>query len=121
MRRRLATTLTAMLALSASLPAFAHAFLDHASPAVGSTVHAPPAAVRIWFTQELEPAFSTVRLVDAAGTQVATAAAEVDAKDRTLLVLTLPALTPGRYKVFWRVLSVDTHVTDGSFGFEVAP
>jgi copper resistance protein C len=31
------------------------------------------------------------------------------------------ALPPGNYKVFWKVLSVDTHHTEGSFGFEVKP
>lgn len=45
----------------------------------------------------------------------------IDPRDRTLLKVTLPILPPGKYKVFWRVLSVDTHTTDGTFTFEVAP
>ena len=32
-----------------------------------------------------------------------------------------PPLAPGRYTVHWRVLSVDTHVTEGTFAFTVAP
>jgi methionine-rich copper-binding protein CopC len=31
----------------------------------------------------------------------------------------LPALAPGRYRVVWRALSIDTHVTHGSFAFDV--
>jgi hypothetical protein len=33
----------------------------------------------------------------------------------------VPALPAGSYKVFWKVLSVDAHRTEGSFGFEVKP
>ena len=51
-------------------PAAAHAFLDHALPAVGSTVHAPPAQVKLWFTQKLEPAFSNAQVSDSAGKRV---------------------------------------------------
>lgn len=107
--------------LCAGGPALAHAFLDHAIPAVGSTVHQPPAEIRVWFTEELEPAFSTIKLADAGGAAVATSAAHVDDNDKKLLVLPLPALAPGSYRVMWRVVSVDTHVTEGSFRFQVAP
>ena len=101
--------------------AHAHAFLDHAVPAVGSTVHGSPAEVRLWFTQELEPAFSTVSVVDQAGNRVDQRDKVVDRADRTLLRVSVRQLAPGTYRVLWRVLSVDSHVTEGDFGFEVAP
>lgn len=104
-----------------SAAAFAHAFLDHAVPAVGSTVHGSPAEVRLWFTENLEPAFSTVRVVDRSGKQVDKGDKRVDAADRTLIEVSLPSLPPGAYKVIWHVLSVDTHVTQGDFTFQVAP
>jgi methionine-rich copper-binding protein CopC len=31
----------------------------------------------------------------------------------------LKPLPPGTYKVHWRVLSVDTHTTEGAFSFHV--
>jgi copper resistance protein C len=99
----------------------AHAFLDHAAPAVGSTVRAPPTQVRLWFTQRLEPAFSTVRVLDRADKRVDRGDAKVDARDPTILQVSVPALAAGRYRVVWRVLSVDTHVTEGDFTFDVAP
>ena len=34
---------------------------DHASPLVGGTVAAAPREVTLWFTQSLEPAFSSPR------------------------------------------------------------
>jgi methionine-rich copper-binding protein CopC len=107
---------------TASVPlAQSHAFLDHAQPAVGSTVAAAPSELRLWFTEALEPAFSTVSVTDAQGKPVAQQKATVAASDPKLLELALPPLPPGDYKVMWRVVSVDTHRTQGSFGFTIAP
>ena len=61
-----AAAVFAALALGAPA-AQAHAFLDHASPAVGSAVPTAPAAVTMWFTQQLEPAFTTATVTDQAG------------------------------------------------------
>lgn len=109
-----------MLALACAVRAQAHAFLDHADPRVGSAVHAAPAELRLWFTQEIEPAFSSAQVYDAAGRRVDKGDPQVDSSDHTLLHVSLPALAPGSYKVTWRVVSVDTHVTQGDFTFQVA-
>ena len=106
--------------LSAAPAARAHAFLDHASPSVGSTVRQSPASISLWFTQELEPAFSTVTITDQGGQRVDGGDAKVDARDQTLLRASLKPLPPGTYKVSWHVVSVDTHMTEGSFTFRVA-
>jgi methionine-rich copper-binding protein CopC len=110
----------ALLAFGAS-PASAHAFLDHASPAVGSTVHGSPAQVQLFFTQNLEPAFSNVKVIDANGKQVDKGNKQVDPKNPAELEVSLETLPPGDYHVIWRVLSVDTHTTEGKFEFTVAP
>ena len=81
----------------------------------------PPKGISLWFTQELEPAFSTVVVLDASGKQVDKRDKQVDSGDRTLLRVSLPPLAPGTYRVRWRVLSVDTHVTEGDFTFDVSP
>jgi len=47
----------ALLLLGAPQGAAAHAFLDHARPAVGAVLAAPPDSMQLWFTQPLEPAF----------------------------------------------------------------
>jgi methionine-rich copper-binding protein CopC len=107
-----------MVALAAS-GAWAHAFLDHAIPSVGNAVATPPTAIRIWFTQELEPAFSTVDVRDQSGNRVDAGDAAVDAADATLLHASLKPLPPGTYHVAWRVVSVDTHPTEGTFIFRV--
>jgi copper resistance protein C len=99
--------------------ASAHAFLDHASPAVGSSLPTAPAAVTMWFTQQLEPAFTTATVSDKSGNRVDTGPAKVDANDRTELRVPLKPLGPGTYTVSWHALSVDTHTTTGHFNFTV--
>jgi copper resistance protein C len=100
--------------------AWAHAFLDRAEPAVGRTVTPAPTEVRLWFTQKLEPAFSHVQVFDEHDKEVDRGDSHVDPKDPAELVVSLPPLAPGTYKVVWRVVSVDTHVTDGHHTFTVA-
>jgi methionine-rich copper-binding protein CopC len=117
----LAIIAIAVVAVVLPPPAKAHAFLDHAVPAVGSAVHLPPNEIRLWFTQKLEPAFSSVRVLDRSGSPVDRGDARVEASDATLLRVSLPVLAPGAYRVTWRVLSVDSHVTEGDFTFDVAP
>lgn len=97
----------------------AHAFLDHASPAVGSTVPTAPDAVTLWFTQELEPAFTTATVTDASGNTVDATPAQVDPKEPAVLRVALKKLSPGTYTVSWHALSVDTHTTTGHFTFTV--
>lgn len=99
----------------------AHAFLDRALPAVGSTVHQAPAKVTLWFTQDLEPAFSAVEVLDAGDKRVDKGDPHIDPDDPSALEVSLPPLPPGDYRINWRVLSVDTHVTEGNFTFTVAP
>ncbi len=116
--RTIALALLPTLLLGAPA-ARAHAFLDHASPAVGSTLPRAPTKVSIWFTQELEPAFSSITVSDQAGNRVDGGDTKVDSGDATLLQVSLKPLPPGTYKVTWRVVSVDTHPTDGTFTFRV--
>ena len=109
------TLLTLALLLLGSPAAHAHAFLDHANPRVGSTVRTPPQEVTLWFTQKLEPAFSSARVTDGSGARVDQGAR---AEGMQLHVSVKP-LPPGTYRVRWKVLSVDTHTTEGSFTFRV--
>ena len=110
----------AMLALAMVPQASAHAFLQHATPAVGSRVATAPAQVALRFSERLEPAFCRVEVDDAAGHRVDKGDVAAAADDASVLTVSLSPLPPGRYTVKWRVLSVDTHTTEGDFSFEVA-
>jgi copper resistance protein C len=105
----------ALLGLTA-VAAQAHAFLDHASPPVGSTVAKAPRQLVLWFTEKLEPAFSTAEVRNAQGNPVQSGKARASGNELRVPLKTLP---PGTYKVIWRVLSVDTHRTQGNFSFRI--
>jgi hypothetical protein len=75
----------------------------------------------LWFSERLEPAFSTLKVIDSGGHQVDRRDASVDEGDRTHLAVSLTPLARGSYRVVWRVVSVDTHATAGEFTFEVVP
>jgi methionine-rich copper-binding protein CopC len=99
--------------------ALAHAMLDHANPRVGSSQPTAPREVTLWFTQKLEPAFSSVEVRSESGAVMSSGKAQVDRGDPTQLHVALKPLSAGTYKVIWRVLSVDTHRTQGDFTFRV--
>ena len=96
--------------------ASAHAFLDHAEPRVGNTVATAPREVTLWFTQKLEPAFSSIAVTNSAGQRVDTGKTRVSGNQMSV---SLRSGGAGTYRVNWRVLSVDTHVTEGEFTFRV--
>ena len=110
--------LTVVAALFPAI-AYAHAMLDHASPKVGSSSPTAPHEVALWFTENLEPAFSTIEVRNENGALVSSGKAHLGAGNE--LRVGLKALGPGTYKVSWRVLSVDTHRTQGDFSFRVGP
>ena len=119
MKTALLTTIFGVAAVSC---AHAHAFLDHADPAVGGSVKGTPQEVKLAFTEEVEPAFSSVKIFDAAGKEVDGRNVRADPKDGHLLLVSLPVpLAAGTYKVVWRVVSKDTHVTQGNFTFTKEP
>ena len=118
MRRTSLTGLIPLLLLLATGEATAHASLDRAEPRVGNTVAAAPREVTLWFTQKLEPAFSTITVTNSTGQRVDTGRTRVSGNQ---MAVSLRAAGAGTYRVNWRVLSVDTHTTDGNFSFQVGP
>ena len=115
MRKTLTIVALLLIALM-PVAARAHAFLDHASPLVGSTVPAAPHEVVMTFTQNLEAAFSTAQVTDSAGARIDQGKAQVSGNTMTVA---LKSIGPGSYKVHWHALSVDTHSTEGTFTFHV--
>jgi copper resistance protein C len=104
--------------LGASL-ALAHSGLQRAEPPVESTLKRPPKELKLYFSERLEPAYSRARVEDGQGARVDRDDSRVDRSNPLLLRVTLPPLAPGTYTVIWRVLSVDSHITEGRFTFRV--
>ncbi|HZZ36937.1 MAG TPA: copper homeostasis periplasmic binding protein CopC [Caulobacteraceae bacterium] len=100
----------------------AHAQLQRAEPRVGSTTATAPKALRLWFSEGVEPAFSRVVLIRADGRAVPVGRLSIDPGDRALVIVpVLAPLAAGSYRVRWRVISVDSHTTQGEFVFTVRP
>ncbi len=108
-----------IISLTWSQSIFAHAFPEGIEPRVGVVSASSPGEVRIWFDADLEPTFSTLRVLDANGRQVNQDPAHVSIKDASLLELRLPQLARGTYHVFWRVIVRDGHATEGDYTFTV--
>ena len=99
---------------------FAHAKYERSDPGRRSVVARSPEIIKIWFSEQLEPAYSTIVVKTKAGKSVTDEKAFV-ADDGTgkLLILKLPKLEAGKYSVFYRVLSVDGHIVDSKFKFRI--
>jgi methionine-rich copper-binding protein CopC len=113
-------SILAVLALLPAGPLHAHAMLKRASPAAGTTAKTTPNEVVLTFSEKLEPKFSSIEVRDAKGVAVQAGKAQGGSK-ATELRVPLKPLAPGAYKVIWRVLSVDTHRSEGSFTFRIGP
>ena len=105
----------------APLTASAHAHLKTAAPAVDSTVRPAPTDVAIDFTEGVEPAFSSIAVLGPLGEhQESGPPRTAQGNDKHLFVPVKP-LQPGVYTVQWHATSVDTHKTEGTYRFTVAP
>jgi copper resistance protein C len=133
----------------ASVPGIsAHAFLNSSVPSADSTVSTPPKEVKLSYSEPVEIRFSIfkvyklsaapgadMRALHAVAADLVSAdllkrgdeAARSDAgvatttRTGTDIVVRLKDLEPGAYVLMWRVLSVDTHTTQGSFVFVYTP
>jgi methionine-rich copper-binding protein CopC len=122
MRRRFLVQFVAAAAVDmTSIAALAHAFLNQAVPPVDGTVMSSPKEIRLTFSEGVEPHFSGIELATSDGRAIATGPAIPEPGDDKQLVLVLPPLAPGRYKVSWHVVSLDAHRTEGAYSFAVAP
>jgi methionine-rich copper-binding protein CopC len=113
-------SLIGLATLVLASPAFAHAFLERASPPVGSEVATSPPELSITFTEGVEPLFSTIEVRDANGAVVPLGKPHLAPDNNRRLTIDLPKLMPGTYTVVWHVTSVDTHKTEGRYSFTVA-
>jgi len=62
--------LIGLVMLAQVSPVFAHAFLERASPPVGSELAAAPPELSITFTEGVEPLFSTIEVHGANGAAI---------------------------------------------------
>jgi copper transport protein len=110
----------------------AHAILLRSDPAKDAVLKVPPNEVRMWFSEDLNPAFSTASVIDASnarasninkpGQRVDNRDAHVSPNDTKEMDVTLLAnLPPAAYIVLYQTDSAeDGHILRGSFIFYIA-
>ena len=106
-------------AVASSGSALAHATLKQASPSARAALDAPPKEVVLVFNEKLEGSFSSIKVLDPSGKDVATAKASVDQSDPTKLRLDVPPLASGIYTVRWSTVGPDGHPRKGDYTFTV--
>ncbi len=118
----LAVPLALCLTLLFPAIASAHAILVRSDPAKDSVLSIAPKQVRMWFSEALNPAFSTAVVVNGENKQVDNRNAHVSSSDQTEMDVSLqPNLPPAVYIVIWRTDSAaDGHILRGSFIFSIA-
>ena len=119
MNVRLAIAVT--LACLVTSVAGAHAVLVKSSPARRAVLSQPPAHVELTFNERLEPAYSMVSVWSSATSRVDDGKVVVRPDDPRRLSVGVPSLAAGVYTVKFRVLSVDGHLVEGTYPFEVRP
>jgi methionine-rich copper-binding protein CopC len=125
MNRRTLVTVLASLFLpllgvtSRPAPVESHAVLVKSFPAARAVLSRPPGRVQLWFSERLEPAFSSASVWSASGKQVDKRDAGVSPDDPKQLSVSLGSLEPGTYTVRCRILSVDGHVVEANFPFTI--
>ncbi|HEX9171150.1 MAG TPA: copper homeostasis periplasmic binding protein CopC [Telluria sp.] len=120
MRRIPLLAIAAMaIATALSSSAHAHARLEASTPKAGTVVAARPTEIRLQFNEQVELAFSKIRLVDQAGNVVATSSVGLDKSNPKVMIATLSPVGAGSYRVQWSALTRDGHKVKGEFPFRV--
>jgi copper resistance protein C len=102
-----------------TIEAWAHTKLVRSDPVPRAVLRRAPVEIRLWFSERLESAFSRVELTDRFGNKVDDQTSHLSPADAKMLTLKLPRLEPGEYTVRYRVLSIDGHVLEASYRFNL--
>lgn len=99
-----------------------HAILLRSDPPANTTLTTPPIQVRMWFSEDLNPTFSTAAVVNPGNQRVDLKNARLASGDpREMDITVTPNLPASAYVVVWRTQSADDgHILRGSFRFSVA-
>lgn len=96
-----------------------HALLLDSKPRRNEIIPATGSRIFLRFNSRLEPGLSRLWIVTADGERIRLRFTGDGVPDR--LTAPIPPLAPGVYRLEWKVLSTDGHVTDGGFRFRVVP
>lgn len=108
-----------LVLITGASAAFAHAHLEQSTPAADSNVSSVK-ELRLVFSEGVEDQFAQVA-INHDGTSVAVTGIKTEPANKKVLIVTLAqALPAGQYTVGWKVVSVDTHKSNGQYSFTVS-
>lgn len=97
----------------------AHSRLVRSDPAARAVLDAAPKELKLWFNENVEPAFAKIWIVPAQGPQIPLAV-RGEKSDPKLLIVALPDNLPaGPVNIGYHVLSVDGHTIEDKLAFTV--
>ncbi|MEP6691444.1 MAG: copper resistance protein CopC [Gemmatimonadaceae bacterium] len=98
----------------------AHAKLLKSDPASGAHLDSLPRTVRLWFSEPMQLAVSSIAVAAPGGAMLALGAPRAGVSGVAEIDVDLPpALAAGAYAVRWRSASRDGHPISGSFSFTI--
>jgi methionine-rich copper-binding protein CopC len=93
--------------------------LVKSDPATRAVVAVPPKEVKLWFNENVEPAFAKIWVAPAQGENIPLSS-RGDASDPRLLIAKLPDELPdGPVVIGFHVLSVDGHTIEDKLTFTI--
>jgi copper resistance protein C len=98
-------------------PVWAHAVLMQSKPAIDSTVKGPDVPIWLRFNVRVDGKRSHLELIAPDGSTIAVSSPKQSAPD--ILESSASGLKPGAYKLQWRVLASDGHISNGVVEFTV--
>ena len=117
-------------ALTPAATVWAHASLESSSPAANAVLERGPVEIVLRFDEDVEASLSTIEVFDGEGAAVPVGepasgeplAGAATSDDGSVVAAPFPdgaSLPDGLYAVRWTVTSLDGHVIEGAFAFQV--
>jgi copper transport protein len=98
------------------LPVSAHARIVQSFPEANARLQYAPAEIKLQYSEDFDAGLSKITLKDGNGKLIT---GKLSTASGRWLIYQIPSLAKGSYTVHYQVLSVDTHLTEGSFKFSV--
>ncbi len=117
MIKTMSKSLAVLALMLVSSLALAHTGLKESTPADGTTVKMPPAAIDLVFTADVR----LIKFELSSNEQVLETGFKPVADTMTRFSVATPSLTAGSYTVNWAVIGADGHTVTNSFSFSVDP
>jgi methionine-rich copper-binding protein CopC len=117
--KHLSRTLALAATVFVGTAALAHGRLETSTPAEGATLSPAPTEMKFRFSEPVEAAMSSVKLVGPGDKEVALDKAHADKDDPRSIAVAVPKLDAGAYRAQWATAGHDGHRVKGEIHFTV--